>query len=312
LQAASPRTTQKKPLSVRFKKSIPYYLLLLPGMLLLFLFNYMPIGGIVIAFKDFSPFKGIWGSPWVGLKHFIYFLTNESFWRVMRNTIIINFYQLIFGFPFPIFFALMLNEIASNRFKKAIQTISYLPHFLSWVVVASLVTNVLSPSEGIVNGVLERVFGIEPIYFLTKTEYFRGIIVVSAIWKNFGMNSVYYIASLAGIDTELYEAAAIDGAGRLRQTWHITLPGLRNIIVVLLVLQMGSMITIGFEQIFLLYNSMVYDVGDVISTYTYRLGIVNTQFSLTSAIGVTQSVVNFILVYSANRISRALAGWSLW
>ncbi|NLD87628.1 MAG: sugar ABC transporter permease [Clostridiales bacterium] len=281
-------------------------------MLLLFLFNYMPIGGIVIAFKDFSPFKGIWGSPWVGLKHFIYFLTNESFWRVMRNTIIINFYQLIFGFPFPIFFALMLNEIASNRFKKAIQTISYLPHFLSWVVVASLVTNVLSPSEGIVNGVLERVFGIEPIYFLTKTEYFRGIIVVSAIWKNFGMNSVYYIASLAGIDTELYEAAAIDGAGRLRQTWHITLPGLRNIIVVLLVLQMGSMITIGFEQIFLLYNSMVYDVGDVISTYTYRLGIVNTQFSLTSAIGVTQSVVNFILVYSANRISRALAGWSLW
>ena len=308
-------TKKKKPFMTRLKKALPYYLLLAPGIILLFLFNYMPIGGIIIAFKDFSPFKGVLGSPWAkmgGLYHFHYFLTNENFWRVMRNTIVINFYQLIFGFPFPIVFALLLNEINSNGYKKVIQTVSYLPHFLSWVVVASLVTNLLSPSEGMINAILVHVFNMEPIFFLTKPEYFRIIIVISAMWKSFGMDSIYYIASLSGIDQSLYEAAAIDGAGRLKQTWHITLPGLRNIIVVLLVLRMGNMITIGFEQIFLLYNSMVYDVGDVISTYTYRLGIVNTQFSLTSAIGVTQSVVNFILVYSANLLSRKLAGWSLW
>jgi putative aldouronate transport system permease protein len=303
---------RKTRLGIRLKKSVPVYMLLLPGVTLLILFHYFPIYGIVIAFKDFSPFRGIMGSTWVGFKYFAYFLQEAAFWKVLRNTVVINVYQLIFGFPVPIIFALLLNEVWSNRLKKVTQTISYLPYFISWVVVASLVTTILSPSTGIVNGLLENVFGIEPIYFLGRQKYFRSIIVISGIWKSFGFSSVYYIASLASIDANLYEAASIDGAGRLRQTWHITLPGLRNIIIVLLVLQVGSMINIGFEQLYLLGNPIVYEVGDVISTYVYRLGIENTQFSLTAAIGVTQSLVNFALVFGANRLARVVAGWSLW
>jgi putative aldouronate transport system permease protein len=299
-------------LGIRLKKSFPVYLLLLPGLTLLVLFHYFPIYGILIAFKDFSPFMGIWGSTWAGLKYFVYFLHEESFWRVLRNTVVINAYQLALGFPVPILFALLLNELWSNRYKKIIQTVSYLPYFISWVVAASLITTILSPSTGFVNGFLERVFGIEPIYFLGRQKYFRSVVVISGIWKSFGFQSVYYIASLASIDSTLYEAASIDGAGRLRQTWSITLPGLRNIIVVLLVLQVGSMINIGFEQLYLLGNPIVYEVGDVISTYVYRLGIENTQFSLTSAIGLTQSLINFALVFGANRLARVVAGWSLW
>jgi putative aldouronate transport system permease protein len=299
-------------LGIRLKKSLPVYMLLLPGLALLLLFHYVPIYGIMIAFKDFSPFRGIWGSTWAGFKYFAYFLREETFWKALRNTVVINAYQLVFGFPVPILFALLLNELWSNRYKKVIQTVSYLPYFISWVVAASLVTTILSPSTGIVNGFLERVFGIEPVYFLGRQKYFRSVVVISGIWKSFGFQSVYYIASLASIDTNLYEAASIDGAGRLRQTWYITLPGLRNIIIVLLVLQVGTMINIGFEQLYLLGNPIVYEVGDVISTYVYRLGIENTQFSLTSAIGLTQSLINFALVFGANRLARAVAGWSLW
>ena len=293
-------------------RDIPVYLLILPAALLLFVFHYLPIYGIVISFQDFSPFKGVLNSNWVGLKNFEHFLADSNFWRVFKNTIIINLLQIIIGFPIPVMFAIFLNELWSNRFKKVVQTVSYLPHFVSWVVAASIITSALSPSSGLINKFLEGAFGIEPIYFLAKEEYFRLIIVISNVWKELGMQSVYYIAALASIDTELYEAAKMDGAGKIKQTIHITLPGLRSIIIVLLVLKIGRMVTIGFEQIFLLYNPLVYDVGDVISTYTYRLGIEQTRYSLTSAIGVTQSVVNFILVYAANKAARKIAGWSLW
>lgn len=293
-------------------RDIPVYLLILPAALLLFVFHYLPIYGIVISFQDFSPFKGVLNSNWVGLKNFEHFLSDSNFWRVFKNTIIINLMQIIIGFPIPVMFAIFLNELWSNRFKKVVQTVSYLPHFISWVVAASIITSALSPSSGLINKFLEGAFGIEPIYFLAKEEYFRLIIVISNVWKELGMQSVYYIAALASIDTELYEAAKMDGAGKIKQTIHITLPGLRSIIIVLLVLKIGRMVTIGFEQIFLLYNPLVYDVGDVISTYTYRLGIEQTRYSLTSAIGVTQSVVNFILVYAANKAARKIAGWSLW
>ena len=293
-------------------RDIPIYLLILPAALLLFVFHYLPIYGIVISFQDFSPFKGVLNSNWVGLKNFEHFLSDSNFWRVFKNTIIINLMQIIIGFPIPVMFAIFLNELWSNRFKKVVQTVSYLPHFVSWVVAASIITSALSPSSGLINKFLEGAFGIEPIYFLAKEEYFRLIIVISNVWKELGMQSVYYIAALASIDTELYEAAKMDGAGKIKQTIHITLPGLRSIIIVLLVLKVGRMVTIGFEQIFLLYNPLVYDVGDVISTYTYRLGIEQTRYSLTSAIGVTQSVVNFILVFAANKAARKIAGWSLW
>jgi putative aldouronate transport system permease protein len=298
--------------SVRFRKSIPILSLLFPAMLLLLIFNYAPIFGITIAFKEYSPFTGILKSKWAGLRYFRAFLTDEKYWNVMRNTLLLNIYQILFGFPFPIIFALFLNEIKSNKLKKSIQTISYLPHFVSWVVVASMVTAILSPSTGIVNAVIKNILNREEVYFLAKIKYFRTIVVAASIWKGFGMSSVYYIASLASIDQELYQAASIDGAGRLKQTWHITLPSLRNIIIVLLVLELGSIINIGFEKVYLLYNPLVYEVGDVISTYTYRLGIEKVQYSLTTAIGLTQSLVNFLLVYSANRFSRRLVGWSLW
>jgi putative aldouronate transport system permease protein len=297
-----------------FKRSrdIPIYALLFPGILLLFIFHYLPLFGVVIAFKNYIPFKGILGSEWVGFKNFKYFLADTNFWRVLKNTLEINIMQIIFGFPIPILFAIFLNEIWSTRFKKLVQTVSYLPHFISWVIAAGIVTSILSPSTGLINMFLKNVFGKEPVHFLAISNYFRPIIIISAIWKGFGMNAVYYLAALSAIDIQLYEASRIDGAGKLRQTWHITLPGIKTITIVLLVLQVGSLVTIGFEQIFLLYNPLVYEVGDVISTYTYRLGIEQTRFSLTSAIGLTQSIVNFTRVYSTNRLARAFAGWSLW
>jgi len=297
-----------------FKKNrdIPLYMLLLPGVLLLFIFNYLPLFGVVIAFENFIPFKGLLGSDWVGFENFKYFLLDKKFWSVLRNTIQINLLHIIFGFPFPIIFALFLNEIWSAKFKKVVQTVSYLPHFISWVVAAGIFTSILSPSSGVINIVLKNVLGIEPIHFLALEGYFRPILVITGIWKGFGMSAVYYIAALSSIDPQLYEAAKIDGAGKMRQIWHITLPGIKNITIVLLVLRVGSLVSIGFEQIFLMYNPLLYEIGDVISTYTYRLGIEQARFSLTSAIGLTQSVVNFILVYSTNRLAKVLAGWSLW
>ena len=298
---------------LRFKpgRDIPVYMLLLPAALLLFVFHYLPIYGIIIAFQDFSPFKGVLGSDWVGFKYFEQFLTDPNFWRVFKNTIVINLMQIIIGFPIPIIFAIFLNELWSNRFKKVVQTVSYLPHFISWVVAASIIVTMLSPSTGLINKAIEALGG-EPVYFLAKQEYFRMIIVITAVWKELGMQSVYYIAALASIDTELYEAAKMDGAGKIKQTIHVTLPGLLPIISILLILKIGHMVTIGFEQIFLLYNPLVYDVGDVISTYTYRLGIEQTQYSLTTAIGFSQSVVNFMLVFLANKVSKKISGASLW
>ncbi len=310
LQAAQAISIQPKK-GFRANRDVPLYLLLLPGFALLFIFNYIPMFGIVISFQDFSPFLGIAKSSWIGFENFEYFLFDTKFWEVMRNTLVINLLQLIVGFPIPIIFALCLNELYSARFKKIMQTISYLPYFVSWVVAAGIVTSILSPSTGLVNKFLQ-ILGMEPVYFLTKPEYFRTIVVLSGIWKNFGMNAVYYIAAFSAIDLSLYEAAKIDGAGKMRQIWHITLPGIRNIAMILLILQVGNMVSIGFQQIFLLYNPMVYEVGDVISTYTYRLGIEQTRYSLTTAIGFTQSIVNFILVYAANRVSKAVSGWSLW
>lgn len=313
VQNTSKLTTNiNKSRGFKMSRDLPIYGLLLPGVILLIIFHYLPLFGIVIAFQDFVPFKGVIASKWVGFRNFAYFLTDENFWLVMKNTLEINIMQIIFGFPVPILFALFLNELWSNRFKKTVQTISYLPHFISWVVAASIVTSILSPSTGIVNQFLKNVFGIQPIHFLAMPKYFRPIIIISSIWKEFGMNAVYYMAALSSIDLQLYEASRIDGAGKLRQTWHITLPGIKNITIVLLVLQVGSLVTIGFERIFLLYNPLVYEVGDVISTYTYRIGIEQARYSLTAAIGFTQSFVNFILVYLTNRLAKAFAGWALW
>jgi putative aldouronate transport system permease protein len=239
-------------------------------------------------------------------------LKDENFWRVFKNTVLFNLYYLIWGFPAPIILALLLNEVTGKWFKKTVQTISYLPYFISWVVVSSIVVSVLSPTSGIVNMLLTNVFGMDPIYFLSKPEYFRTIVIVTWIWKDVGYYSVYYLAALTSIDPQLYEASRIDGASRWQQTLHITLPGIKPIAMVLFMLTIGNLATVGIDQVFNLYNPLVYNVGDVISTYTYRLGLEKMQYSLTTAIGVTQSAINFILIFSANKIVKKINGWAMW
>jgi len=313
-EAAVANSTVVAKKKKRFKPGydIPRYLFILPAFTVLAIFHYGPIYGILIAFQDFSPYRGVWGSEWIGLFHFRFFLQDPVYWRVMRNTILINIQSLVMSTPVPILFAIFLNELKNPLFKRVVQTISYLPHFISWVVVAGIVITLLDPTKGLFNTVLVNLFGIEPIFFLGKASYFRTILIVVGIWKGFGMSSVYYLSALSGIDPQLYEAAKIDGAGRIKQMIHITLPGIASIFVLLTILNIGSLLSIGFENVFLLYNPLVYETGDVISTYTYRLGIEETQYSLTTAIGITQSVVNFILVFSANRISKKVVGYSMW
>jgi putative aldouronate transport system permease protein len=310
-QLRAARTTSLRKKQIYKKTLFSLYLLLAPTIILLFVFHYIPLYGIIIAFKDFSPYRGIFGSPWVGFKHIAYFLQDEAFWKVMKNTLIINFYDLVFGFTAPIVFALLANEIVHAGFKKIVQTISYLPHFLSWVVVSGVFYQMLSPETGMVNKLLGW-FGVEPIFFMTEPGLFRGIAVFAEIWKNVGWSAILYFAVIASIDTSLYEAAMIDGASRLRQIWHITLPAMVPMIILLLLLRLSNLFSIGFDRIFTLQNSLVLDVSDVTSTYIYRLGLEQAQYSLTTAIGVVQSLLGFILLVSANRISKKLVGMGLY
>ena len=294
-------------------RSAPLLLMLLPAVTLVFLFNYIPICGIIIAFKDFSPFQGILKSPWVGFKHFHYFLTDSTFWNVMKNTLIINFYDIVFGFTAPILFALLLNEMINKRVKKIIQTISYLPHFLSWIIVSGIFYQMLSPGQtGIINGYLVELFGIEPIYFMAEQKYFVGITVFAEIWKSVGWSAILYFATLAGIDPTLYEVSYIDGASRSKQILHITLPSLMPVISLMLVLKISTIFTIGFERLFLLQNPLVLSVSEVVSTYVYRVGLLNSQFSLTTAIGLTQSILGFLLLLGSNKLSKKLTGTGLY
>jgi putative aldouronate transport system permease protein len=287
--------------------------MLAPAVLLLFVFNYIPMYGIIIAFKDYNLFGGVFGSPWVGLKNFEYFFTDPTFWRVMRNTITINFYDIIFGFFSPIIFALLLNEISKLKFKKAIQTVSYMPNFFSWVVVSGLVLSFLSPEQnGLLNIFLTRVFGIEPIYFMAEKNNFIRVAVIADIWKGVGFSSILYIATLAGIDPALYEASAVDGANRLQMTWHITLPSLLPIISIMLIFRVANIFGIGFERIYLLQNNLTREVSEVISTYTYSMGIEKAMFSKTTAIGLAQSLLGLIMVYSSNRLAKKISGYGIY
>jgi ABC-type polysaccharide transport system, permease component len=295
------------------KKSISLFLLLLPAIALLFVFTYIPMYGIIISFMDFSPFRGIFHSPWIGLENFKTFLQDDKFWSVMKNTLIINFFDLAIGFTIPIIFAIVVTEVSKTFFKKFVQTLSYLPHFLSWVVISGLVYSILAPNEtGLVNNFLHNIFGIEPIFFMASPKLFVPIIVLLQIWKDMGWSAILYFATIAGIDSSLFEAAEIDGAGRIRQIWHVTLPGMASIIVLMLLLNISSIFTIGFDRIFLLQNALVYDVSDVISTYIYKLGLLNAKFSLTTAIGLVQSTLGMLLVLSSNWLSKKISGLGLF
>lgn len=287
------------------------FLMLLPGLIWYIVYRYIPMGGLVLAFKDFNFKRGILGSEWVGLQYFeMIFFRTVDFWKILRNTILINLYKLIFSFPAPIFLAIMINELCSKKLQKAIQTSVYLPHFVSWVVFGSIVMQFLSLS-GSINQALEAL-GFEKIYFMTKPNYFRSILVISDIWKTIGWNSIVFLAAITGIDPTLYEAATMDGCGQLQKIVYITIPCISDTIIIMLLLTIGRLMEANFDQVYVMYNSVVMDVGDVISTYVYRIGIGKSRFSLSTAVGLFQSVVGLILIGTANATTRRLFDKSIW
>ncbi|WP_438434289.1 ABC transporter permease [Gorillibacterium sp. sgz500922] len=288
-----------------------YYLLLIPGLLFLLLFKYAPMYGIVIAFQDFNIFDGIKDSPWVGLEHFQKLLHSEEFAAVFTNTLLISVYKIVILFPIPIFLALILNEVRLMVFKRTIQTIVYLPHFLSWVIISGLFVTILSPSGGLVNHLIEAIGG-KPVNFFMSNDYFRSLVVFTAGWKEVGWNAIVFIAAIAGIEQEQYEAAAIDGAGRIRRMIHITLPGILPTIALMFILRLGSVLDAGTEQILTMYNPIVYKTGDVIGTYVYRVGLGKMDYSFSTAVGLFNSVVGFILVVAGNFVSRKLLNRGIW
>jgi putative aldouronate transport system permease protein len=295
----------RKRLIDRGKDTYLLYALLLPGLLYYFVFHYIPMYGVLISFKDFNIFKGFWDSPWVGFDNFTYLFSLPEFYNILRNTLVLNFLSLLFGFPAPIAIALLLNEITNRRLSSLIKSTLYLPHFFSWIVIGGIIVNLLSPKYGIVNAVLQWL-GLPTIFFLGDPDWWVFSYVVSGIWKEAGWGAIIYIAALSGIDSELYEAAKIDGANRWKQMIHITLPGLKPTIVIMLILKLGQILEIGFEQPFVLSNPLVYDISDVISTYIYKAGILQSKFSLTTAMGFFQSLIGFLMIVGANKLIKKM------
>jgi putative aldouronate transport system permease protein len=288
------------------------YLLFIPVFVLFFgVFRYLPMYGVTIAFKNFRLADGIFGSAWVGLTHFERLFRSPEFLLILRNTVLLNLYQLVFGFPIPIILAILINEMRHVTVKRTVQSLLYIPHFISWVVMGGIAINVLSPSTGIVNAVLST-FGIEPIYFMVSAPWWPVVFIGVGIWKSAGWGTIIYLAAISGIDPQLYEASVIDGAGKMRQTWHITLPGIRSTIAILLILNLGGFIDLGFEQIWVLQNPAVRSVAEVIPTYVYRIGLLSMQFSYTAALGLFQSLVGLVMIVAANALIRSMGESGLW
>lgn len=297
--------TAGKRLWFDLKRDKYLYLLALPGLLYFLVFKYIPVGGLIIAFQDYSPYLGILKSDWVGFEHFQRFFSNQDFVMLLRNTMAISLLNLFFFFPFPIVVSLLLNELRHMVFKRLVQTVIYIPHFLSWVIIAGLTFLMLSESEGFINKVLEAL-GMSKISFLTEPNYFWGMVTAQSIWKEAGWGTILFLAAIAGVNPQLYEAAVMDGANRMRQMWHITLPAIRNVIIILFILRLGSIMDTGFEQIYLMMNNnaTVTDVADVFDTYVYRTGIKQGQFSYSTAIGLFKSIVGIVLVMLANKAAK--------
>ncbi|NMA84080.1 MAG: sugar ABC transporter permease [Epulopiscium sp.] len=287
------------------------YIMLIPGLTYFIIFSYIPMFGIRVAFKDFNMIKGISASTWVGFKYFKQAFASPYFSQTFFNTLIISVLKLIWGFPAPIILALLLNEVSNMNIKRVVQTVSYLPHFISWVIIGGLMVDLLSPQTGVVNNFI-KMLGKEPIYFLASKEYFRGVLITSEIWKGIGWGSIIYLAALSGVDPQLYEAAEIDGCGRWKQTLHVTLPGIVGTISIMLILRLGGILSAGFEQIFILYNPSVYEVADIIDTWVYRTGIQGMQYSLATAVGLFKSVIGFTLVVTANWASQKISETGIW
>jgi putative aldouronate transport system permease protein len=287
------------------------YLFVVPAFLYFVIFHYVPMYGVQIAFKDFIASKGIWGSPWVGFEHFERFFKSFYFKNVLVNTLQISAYGLVVGFPVPILLALAVNEIKNKHFKKMVQTITYAPHFISTVVMVGMIVTFLAPGNGIINNLIKALGG-EPIAFLGRPDLFKSVYVISGVWQNAGWNAIIYLATLASVDFELHEAATIDGANRLQRIWHINIPCLLPMIVILLILNAGSIMSVGFEKVFLMQNQLNIEASEVITTYVYKSGLINAQYGFSSAVGLFNSIVNFILIVSVNFISKRFSEVTLW
>ncbi|ANE45218.1 protein lplB [Paenibacillus swuensis] len=296
-------TLKRRNTAQRYLDHKYFFIMLSPVLLYYIIFHYAPIYGVIIAFKDYKIMKGISGSPWVGLDNFKELFTGLYFIPVLKNTLIVNFYKLLFGFPAPIILALMINEVRKPLFKKTVQTITYLPYFLSWIVLSGIITEFLSPSRGPVNIIL-TMLEFKPIFFMASVDWFRTILVSTEIWKTVGFSAIIYLAAIAGINPEMYDAADVDGISRLKKIWYITLPSITPVIVILLILTSGQIINDDFDQIYNMLNAKVMSVGDVIGTYTYTEGIQKMNYSYAAAVGLFKNVIALIVVLTANFIAK--------
>jgi putative aldouronate transport system permease protein len=307
----SRKRTRKERIFDHFRNEWQLYVMLAPTIIWLLVFLYKPMYGLQIAFKDYSIFRGIAASPWIGFEHFDTLFNNDQFLRALKNTVIISMYGLLFGFPVPIILAVMFNEVLHQTFKKTAQTIVYLPHFISSVIIAGIVITAFSPSAGIVNTFLGW-FGIDSIYFLTKPEWFRPIFVGTGIWQEAGFQSIVYLAAIAGVSPTLYESAVVDGASRWQMIWKITIPSIMPTIIIMLIIRIGNMLEVSFEMIILLYQPATYETADVVNTFIYRQGLQGGQYDFAAAAGLFNAVVAFVLVMTANTISKRYSRTSLW
>jgi len=306
------KTRDAKSKRYAFKKYRVLLIMMIPAILYVTIFNYVPIYGLLIAFEDFQITKGFFGSPWVGFANFEKAFQDPYFYQVLKNTVLISLYRMLWGFPIPIIFALLLSEIKNMKFKKFVQTASYLPHFISWIILGGIFMSILS-LEGPINAIF-GLFGVDPILFMADTGYFRAILVISSILASFGWSSIIYFAAISGIDPHLHEAAVVDGAGRMKRMMYITIPLLMPVISIMLVLSMSGILDAGFDQIFNMYNPQVYDVADIIDTYVYRKGLVDMDYGYATAVGLFKSAIGLILMLSANGLARRMGGgdYTLW
>lgn len=302
---SSPEIKKKKSRWAKFKKDLWLYILLFPGLVYFIIFKYLPMWGVVIAFQDYSPFLGVFGSKWVGFEHFRHFFNNPDFFRLLRNTLILAVYDLVFFFPAPIIAALLLNEVRVGIFKRVVQTAIYVPHFISLVIVACMTYVFLTTNGGVINELIQLIFG-KKINFLGDPAWFRPLIILQIMWKETGWGTIIFLAALASVDVEQYEAAIVDGATRWQRLWYITLPAISSTIVILLILRLGNFLDTGFEQIFLMTNSLNRSVADVFDTYVYFVGITQGAFSYSTAVGLFKSVVGIILIYGSNYFAKKL------
>lgn len=312
IAAISRRRELRREKRKKYKRYRVLLLMMLPAVVYFTVFHYLPMYGVLLAFKEFKITQGILNSPWVGFEHFNKIMGDSYFYVVLKNTIIISLYKLIFGFPVPIMFALLLSEVSSLKFKKVVQTVSYLPHFISWVVLAGIFFTLFS-LDGPVNALLKW-FGGQPQLFLADDRYFRSILVITSIFQGFGWGSIIYFAAISNIDPQLYEATIIDGAGRFKRMFYISIPMLVPVIAIMLILSMSGILDAGFDQIFNMYNVKVYNVADIIDTYVYRKGLIEMNYSYATAVGLFKSVVALILIIAVNRIVKWIGGkeYALW